>query len=63
MYYKEGMHMKIQAKVERSHGLEVWWVYVNGSKALGPFMSESLARTKVKQCLVAWNIEKVGGVK
>lgn len=55
--------MKIQAKPERSHGLEVWWVYVNGSKALGPFMSESMARTKMKQCLVAWNIEKIGGVK
>lgn len=55
--------MKIHAKQERSHGLEVWWVYVNGTKALGPYMSESLARTKIKQCLIAWNIEHVGASK
>lgn len=55
--------MKVQARVERSHGLEIYWVYVNGVKALGPFMSQALAQTKVKQCLVAWNIEKIGGVK
>lgn len=53
--------MKILAKAEQSHGLQVWWVYINGTKALGPYMSEALARTKIKQCLIAWNTEKVGG--
>lgn len=55
--------MKIQAKAERSHGLEVFWIYVNGTKALGPYLSEAMAKTKIKQCLVAWNVEKIGGIK
>lgn len=55
--------MKIYSKSEVSNGLEVWYVYVNGTKALGPFISEALAKTKVQKCLVAWNIEKIGGKK
>lgn len=55
--------MKIQAKQTTDCGLEVWWVYVNGKKVLGPYMSQQMAKTKVKQCLIAWNVEKIGESK
>jgi hypothetical protein len=52
--------MQIYTKSEAKNGLEVWFVYVNGTKALGPYMSQQMAQTKVKKCITAWNIEKVG---
>jgi hypothetical protein len=55
--------MEIQTKQHTDCGLEVWWVYVNGKKALGPYVSQALAQTKVKKCLIAWNVEKVGEKK
>ena len=53
------MALVIETKQVKSHGLEVWQVLVNGT-ILNTYMSEQMARTKVKQCLIAWNVEKVG---
>lgn len=53
------MALVIETKQVKVHGLEVFEVRVNGS-LLSTFMSEAQAKTKVKQCLHAWNIEKVG---
>ena len=53
------MALVIETKQVKAHGLEVWQVLVNGT-LLATFMSEQMARTKVKQCLIAWNIEKIG---
>ena len=56
------MALVIETKQAKAHGLEVWEVRVNGT-LLSTFMSEAQAVTKVKQCLFAWNIEKVSQFK
>ena len=52
------MALIIEVKATKSHGLEVWSVIVNGT-LLSTHMSEQMARSKLKACLVAWNQEKI----
>lgn len=56
------MALIIKTKMVKVHGLETWQVVINGT-VLATFMSEQMARTKVKQCLIAWNVEKIQNQK
>jgi len=47
--------MVFEAKeIKQFTGFSSWYVYVNGKKALGPFVSEQMAETKIKACLQNW---------
>jgi hypothetical protein len=48
--------IKVQSKVVQ--GLETWVVSVNGTQ-LSQHLSEAGARSKMKACIHAWNIEKI----
>lgn len=52
------MALVIKIEATKSHGLEVWNVLVNGT-LLSTHMSEGGARSKLKACLHAWNVEKI----
>ena len=52
------MALVIEVRATKSHGLEVWSVLVNGT-LLSTHMSEQGARSKLKACIHAWNIEKI----
>lgn len=52
------MALVIEVKATKSHGLEVWSVIVNGT-LLNTHLSEQMARSKLKACIHAWNIEKI----
>ena len=53
------MALVIEVKQVRTHGLESWQVLVNGT-LLNTYLSEQMARTKLKQYIHAWNVEKIG---
>jgi hypothetical protein len=53
------MALVIEVRSVKSHGLETWQVLVNGT-LLNTYMSEQMARTKLKHYIHAWNVEKLG---
>lgn len=52
------MALVIEVRSVKTHGLEVWQVLINGT-LLNTYMSEQLARTKMKRYIHAWNVEKI----